>query len=118
MKKEGFGALYAGLSAGVLRQITYTSSRLGIFKCDPARRSRAARARRGPARRGGRAEPLRARARCAGSLPPSTSILSEKLKTYNDGKPVPLYQKAAAGAPRRERAGARRPPRSLTADAP
>ena len=33
VKKDGFGALYAGLSAGVLRQITYTSSRLGIFKC-------------------------------------------------------------------------------------
>jgi solute carrier family 25 oxoglutarate transporter 11 len=33
VKKDGFGALYTGLSAGVLRQITYTSSRLGIFKC-------------------------------------------------------------------------------------
>jgi hypothetical protein len=33
--KEGFLKLYTGLSAGVLRQITYTSSRLGIFKCVP-----------------------------------------------------------------------------------
>ena len=33
--KEGFLKLYTGLSAGVLRQITYTSSRLGIFKCAP-----------------------------------------------------------------------------------
>jgi hypothetical protein len=30
----------------------------------------------------------------------SNSIISEKLKAYNEGKPVPLYQKAAAGAPR------------------
>lgn len=35
VKKEGFGTLYTGLSAGVLRQITYTSSRMGIFKCAP-----------------------------------------------------------------------------------
>ena len=35
--KEGFLKLYTGLSAGVLRQITYTSSRLGIFKCVPRR---------------------------------------------------------------------------------
>ena len=34
--KEGFLKLYTGLSAGVLRQVTYTSSRLGIFKCAPA----------------------------------------------------------------------------------
>lgn len=33
VKKDGFGALYTGLGAGILRQITYTSSRLGIFKC-------------------------------------------------------------------------------------
>ena len=35
VKKEGFGTLYTGLSAGILRQITYTSSRMGIFKCAP-----------------------------------------------------------------------------------
>ena len=33
VKKEGFSALYTGLSAGMLRQVCYTSSRLGIFKC-------------------------------------------------------------------------------------
>ena len=37
--KDGFLSLYTGLSAGVLRQITYTSARLGIFKCAPATRS-------------------------------------------------------------------------------
>jgi solute carrier family 25 oxoglutarate transporter 11 len=31
VKKDGFGALYKGLSAGLLRQATYTTSRLGIF---------------------------------------------------------------------------------------
>lgn len=36
IRKEGFLKLYTGLSAGVLRQITYTSSRLGIFKCAAA----------------------------------------------------------------------------------
>jgi len=30
--KEGFGALYRGLSAGLLRQATYTTTRLGIFR--------------------------------------------------------------------------------------
>eukprot|EP00775_Hariotina_reticulata_P009719 gene9719-9878_t len=29
--KDGFGALYKGLSAGLLRQATYTTARLGIF---------------------------------------------------------------------------------------
>ena len=29
--KEGFGGLYRGLSAGLLRQATYTTARLGIF---------------------------------------------------------------------------------------
>lgn len=31
IKEEGFGALYKGLSAGLLRQATYTTARLGIF---------------------------------------------------------------------------------------
>jgi solute carrier family 25 oxoglutarate transporter 11 len=31
VRKEGVGALYRGLSAGLLRQATYTTSRLGIF---------------------------------------------------------------------------------------
>jgi len=56
VRKEGFGALYTGLSAGVLRQITYTSARLGIF-----------------------------------------DSLSNKLKELNEGKNIPLYQKAGAG---------------------
>jgi len=29
--KDGFGALYKGLSAGLLRQATYTTARLGLF---------------------------------------------------------------------------------------
>lgn len=33
ISSSGFGGLYAGLSAGILRQATYTTSRLGIFKC-------------------------------------------------------------------------------------
>jgi len=31
IKNEGFGALYKGLSAGLLRQATYTTARMGIF---------------------------------------------------------------------------------------
>lgn len=31
IKAEGFGALYKGLGAGLLRQATYTTARLGIF---------------------------------------------------------------------------------------
>ena len=31
IQKDGFGALYKGLSAGLLRQATYTTARLGIF---------------------------------------------------------------------------------------
>eukprot|EP00878_Enallax_costatus_P029503 GHUV01031996.1.p1 GENE.GHUV01031996.1~~GHUV01031996.1.p1 ORF type:complete len:274 (-),score=69.16 GHUV01031996.1:40-861(-) len=30
--KDGFGSLYKGLSAGLLRQATYTTARLGIFQ--------------------------------------------------------------------------------------
>jgi hypothetical protein len=33
IKQEGPGALYKGLSAGLLRQATYTTARLGIYKC-------------------------------------------------------------------------------------
>ncbi|XP_075652089.1 mitochondrial dicarboxylate/tricarboxylate transporter DTC-like [Castanea sativa] len=32
LKEEGFGAFYKGLSAGLLRQATYTTARLGSFK--------------------------------------------------------------------------------------
>ena len=31
IKQDGFGALYKGLGAGLLRQATYTTARLGIF---------------------------------------------------------------------------------------
>jgi len=31
MKKEGFGAFYTGLSAGLTRQVVYTGARLGLF---------------------------------------------------------------------------------------
>ena len=30
--QDGFGALYKGLSAGLLRQATYTTARLGIYQ--------------------------------------------------------------------------------------
>ena len=33
VKKEGFFALYNGLSAGLLRQATYTTTRLGVYQC-------------------------------------------------------------------------------------
>ncbi|CAL5218903.1 g647 [Coccomyxa viridis] len=56
VKQDGFGALYKGLSAGLLRQATYTTARLGIFQG-----------------------------------------LSDYLKKRNDGKPLPLWQKAGAG---------------------
>jgi len=32
IKEGGFGSLYKGLSAGLLRQATYTTARLGIFQ--------------------------------------------------------------------------------------
>ena len=52
----GFASLYNGLSAGLLRQATYTTARLGIFQV----------------------------------------INAEAIK-MNDGKPLPLYQKALCG---------------------
>lgn len=54
--KDGFGSLYNGLSAGLLRQATYTTARLGIFQV----------------------------------------INAEAIK-MNEGKPLPLYQKALCG---------------------
>ncbi|KAL2347454.1 hypothetical protein Fmac_001454 [Flemingia macrophylla] len=56
LKNEGVAAFYKGLSAGLLRQATYTTSRLGSFK-----------------------------------------ILTSKAIEANDGKPLPLYQKALCG---------------------
>ncbi|XP_077213340.1 mitochondrial substrate carrier family protein [Tasmannia lanceolata] len=56
LREEGLGAFYKGLSAGLLRQATYTTARLGSFR-----------------------------------------ILTNKAIVANDGKPLPLYQKALCG---------------------
>jgi len=56
LRDDGFGAFYKGLSAGLLRQATYTTARLGSFR-----------------------------------------ILTNKAIAANDGKPLPLYQKALCG---------------------
>jgi len=56
IKQEGFFTLYKGLSAGLLRQATYTTARLGLFR-----------------------------------------IITDKAKKMNEGKPLPLYQKALCG---------------------
>ncbi|GMH08235.1 hypothetical protein Nepgr_010075 [Nepenthes gracilis] len=56
LQNEGIGAFYKGLSAGLLRQATYTTARLGSFR-----------------------------------------ILTTKAVAANDGKPLPLYQKALCG---------------------
>ncbi|KAJ8448096.1 hypothetical protein Cgig2_031820 [Carnegiea gigantea] len=56
LASEGLGAFYQGLSAGLLRQATYTTARLGSFK-----------------------------------------VLTNKAVAANDGKPLPLVQKAMCG---------------------
>ncbi|CAM6092146.1 unnamed protein product [Calypogeia fissa] len=56
LREHGFGAFYNGLSAGLLRQATYTTARLGSFR-----------------------------------------LLTAKAIAANDGKPLPLYQKALCG---------------------
>ncbi|KAI8109489.1 hypothetical protein M9434_000771 [Picochlorum sp. BPE23] len=56
IKTQGVGSLYRGLSAGLLRQATYTTARLGIY-----------------------------------------NNLSNMAIAANEGKPVPLWQKAACG---------------------
>ena len=56
VRTQGIGSLYRGLSAGLLRQATYTTARLGIY-----------------------------------------NNLSSMAVQYNDGKAVPLWQKAACG---------------------
>uniref|UniRef100_A0A7N0ZV67 Uncharacterized protein n=1 Tax=Kalanchoe fedtschenkoi TaxID=63787 RepID=A0A7N0ZV67_KALFE len=56
VQNEGIASFYKGLSAGLLRQATYTTARLGTFK-----------------------------------------ILTNKAIAANDGKPLPLYQKALCG---------------------
>ncbi|KAG6479641.1 hypothetical protein ZIOFF_063109 [Zingiber officinale] len=56
LANEGFGSFYKGLSAGLLRQATYTTARLGSFR-----------------------------------------VLTNKAVEANDGKPLPLLQKAAIG---------------------
>ncbi|KAJ9671020.1 hypothetical protein PVL29_027141 [Vitis rotundifolia] len=56
LQNEGIKAFHKGLSAGLLRQATYTTARLGSFK-----------------------------------------VLTNKAVAANDGKPLPLYQKALCG---------------------
>lgn len=56
LKTKGIGGLYKGLSAGLLRQATYTTARLGTFR-----------------------------------------VLTNKAIEANNGKPLPLYQKALCG---------------------
>lgn len=56
LRDEGIRAFYKGLSAGLLRQATYTTARLGSFR-----------------------------------------VLTNKAVEANDGKPLPLYQKALCG---------------------
>lgn len=56
LRDEGVKAFYRGLSAGLLRQATYTTGRIGSFR-----------------------------------------ILTAKATAANDGKPLPLYQKALCG---------------------
>ncbi|MQM18740.1 hypothetical protein Taro_051735, partial [Colocasia esculenta] len=56
LAQEGFGSFYKGLSAGLLRQATYTTARLGSFR-----------------------------------------VLTNKAVEANEGKPLPLLQKAAIG---------------------
>ena len=56
IRTQGFRSLYKGLSAGLLRQATYTTARMGIY-----------------------------------------NNLSAMATTYNEGKPIPLYQKAGCG---------------------
>ncbi|XP_068647564.1 mitochondrial dicarboxylate/tricarboxylate transporter DTC-like [Aristolochia californica] len=56
LREEGVGAFYKGLSAGLLRQATYTTARLGTFR-----------------------------------------VITNKAIEANEGKPLPLYQKALCG---------------------
>eukprot|EP00850_Spirogloea_muscicola_P022814 SM000313S11964 [mRNA] locus=s313:51519:53652:+ [translate_table: standard] len=56
LKNDGVAGFYKGLSAGLLRQATYTTARLGSFR-----------------------------------------LLTAKAVAANDGKPLPLYQKAVCG---------------------
>ena len=56
LQNEAIKAYHKGLSAGLLRQATYTTTRLGSFK-----------------------------------------VLTNKVVAANDGKPLPLYQKALYG---------------------
>lgn len=56
IRTQGLGGMYKGLSAGLLRQATYTTARMGIY-----------------------------------------NNLTAYAVEYNEGKPVPLWQKAACG---------------------
>jgi hypothetical protein len=74
--KDGFLKLYTGLSAGVLRQVTYTSSRLGIFKC--VWRAGGAAGRSGAAA----ARELAARARCDAGARTRTRSLFRRCRWF------------------------------------
>ena len=123
VKKEGFSTLYTGLSAGILRQITYTSSRMGIFKCAPPSRLACTPVGLHPRIRTHSPPSCATQVRGLWACPSAAlclpvvspnrnsgpslpSSLTEKLKEANQGKPIPLWQKAGAGAFRTRLPGA------------
>ncbi|CAL5354268.1 unnamed protein product [Camellia sinensis] len=76
--------LFLGLSAGLLRQATYTTARLGSFRVNCRRRERVSLV-------------SRACLTLIGAVDFLSRILTNKAIEANDGKPLPLYQKALCG---------------------
>ncbi|GER41240.1 mitochondrial substrate carrier family protein [Striga asiatica] len=84
LKNEGLGAFYKGLSAGLLRQATYTTARLGSFNLASFSAS------------------LTKISLCCvieilNHFNTFILMLTNKAIEANDGKPLPLYQKALCG---------------------
>ncbi|KAJ8446494.1 hypothetical protein Cgig2_027456 [Carnegiea gigantea] len=79
LRDEGIRAFYKGLSAGLLRQATYTTARLGSFSyCKFYVVTNCA-------------------SKALSMMLIRVRVLTNKAVEANDGKPLPLYQKALCG---------------------
>ncbi|THG19118.1 hypothetical protein TEA_025881 [Camellia sinensis var. sinensis] len=114
LRNHGIGAFYQGLSAGLLRQATYTTARLGSFRYAYLVYQYRAHGKHGVAKKGQsqivffiisrhdllfsgstRANPIVLD--CFVTPFDMALILTNKAIEANDGKPLPLYQKALCG---------------------
>ncbi|CAL5425720.1 unnamed protein product [Camellia sinensis] len=89
LRNHGIGAFYQGLSAGLLRQATYTTARLGSFRLSKYYNAAGF--------YNSLTRVIIVIVLLEKAKPMAWGILTNKAIEANDGKPLPLYQKALCG---------------------